>query len=102
MSENTLTIDEKLEAEAKDASKLWTTDPYEGRLKKEKIQVESQSDVEMKIAQALMNCDQNDPNLQRLPMIAIYDTLKKEMDKRYKVDKLKQLELIDKLVSKND
>lgn len=102
MSKQLETLDEVLVKEAEDPGKTWTLDPYSGKLKRESVTVSSQQEIELKLAQSLVGIREDDPDLARLPVLGLVGTLKKEMDKKYKLDTLKQLEAVDKLVAKTN
>lgn len=95
-------MDKQMMKEAENGDKLWKIDPYEGKLKKERYEIKTNEDIEMVLAQSLIHVKEDDADLNRLPMLGLLNTLKKELDKKYKLDTLKQLQAIDKLTIKTD
>lgn len=95
-------LDQQLIKEAKNPEKEWKVDPYQGKIQKEELKINSEEQIQMKLAEALSHVDREDPDLNRLPVLGILGSLKKEMDKKYRVDTLKQLQAIDSLTIKTD
>ena len=87
-------LEQQMIDEAKDATPTWKIDPYEGRIKKQKVDFKSNQEIQEYLDEITSQFTQNE-DIDKMPILALKDTLKKQIDRRYQVDTLQKLDFID-------